>query len=70
MGGGHPCAFAGCGGPPKYGAMLKTEGAAFSLMDHINIFEPKTWVDGDHAGHILTWDQVEALAAANETDQP
>jgi hypothetical protein len=69
MGGGHPCAFAGCGGPPKFGAMLATEGAAFSLMDHVNIFEPSTWVEGDRTGHILTWPQVEALAASNETEK-
>jgi len=38
-------------------------------MDHVNIFEPSTWVEGDRTGHILTWPQVEALAASNETEK-
>lgn len=61
VGGGHPCCFAGCGGPPKHGARMRTQGAAFSLMPHVNIFEPRTWTDGDEAGHILSWAEVEAI---------
>lgn len=40
---------------------MRTQGAAFSLMPHVNIFEPRTWTDGDEAGHILSWAEVEAI---------
>lgn len=63
IGGGHPCAFAGVGrtGP---GTMCRVEGVALRLMDHIILADHKTWVDGDHTGCILTWDQARALAAS------
>jgi hypothetical protein len=62
IGGGHPCAFAGVGraGP---GTMCRTEGVALRLMDHVTLADPGTWVDGDHTGCILTWDEARALAA-------
>jgi hypothetical protein len=62
IGGGHPCAFAGVGrsGP---GTMCRTEGVALRLMDHVTLADPTTWVDGDHTGCILTWDEARALAA-------
>jgi len=67
VGGGHPCCFAGCGGPPKHGARLRTQGAAFSLMPHVNIFEPKTWTEGNSQGHILPWAEVEAIVAGGSS---
>ena len=62
IGGGHPCAFAGVGrsGP---GTTCRTEGVALGLMDHVVLADPTTWVDGDHTGKILTWDEAQRLAA-------
>ena len=65
MGGGHPCCFAGLGGPPKLGAPMKVEGVAFSRLPYVNMMEPKTWsapTPEEMDGHILSWDEVEALA--------
>jgi len=63
FGGGHPCSFAGCGGKPKFGNRTVVEGVAFKLMPHVILADPSTWDDGDHSGCILSWDEVEALAA-------
>lgn len=65
LGGGHPCAFAGCGGQPTMGNPPRTEGVAFRIMDHVLMAEPKTWVDGDRTDRILEWDDVEALAKSD-----
>lgn len=60
IGGGHPCAFAGVGraGP----GTSSTTGVALGLMDHVVLADPRTWVDGDHTGKILSWDEARALA--------
>lgn len=63
VGGAHPCAFAGVSGPPVIGNRMVTEGVAFRHMPHVLIGEPSTWIDGDRTGCILTWEEVEALAA-------
>jgi hypothetical protein len=63
FGGGHPCAFAGVGGLPKTGNKTITQGVAFRLMPHVTLADVTTWIDGDHAGSILDWPAVEALAA-------
>ncbi|AXK43836.1 hypothetical protein DVR09_15385 (plasmid) [Erythrobacter aureus] len=67
LGGGHPCGFAGDfieaefeGEPMRW---MPTKGVAFRNMDHVLIGEPKTWTPGDRSGAILSWDEVEALAA-------
>lgn len=65
FGGGHPCAFAGVGGPPKTGNKTLTRGVAFRLMPHVTLADPKTWTDGDQTGCILDWDAVEALATSD-----
>ena len=65
MGGGHPCCFAGMGGPPKLGAPVVIDGAAFSRLPYMNIMEAATWrapTPEEMGGHILSWDDVEALA--------
>lgn len=62
VGGGHPCAFAGVSGTPRMGNPMDTTGVAFRHMPHVLIGEPKTWVDGDRTGCILSWDEVETLA--------
>lgn len=61
VGGGHPCAFAGCGGLPRHGNPPATEGAAFRIMEHINLGDPSTWHDGNRNGCILTWEEVLSL---------
>lgn len=63
VGGGHPCAFAGVSGKPTIGKPMETIGVAFRHMPHVLIGEPATWEDGDRTGCILSWDEVEALAA-------
>lgn len=63
FGGGHPCAFAGNGGPPRFGCKTQTYGVAFSMMEGVLLGDPKTWRETDPENHILTWEQVEALAA-------
>lgn len=62
-GGGHTTGFSGVGGPPLRGTRPRTEGAAFSSMPHVVIADMTTWRDGDATGRILTWAEVEALAA-------
>jgi len=62
FGGGHPCAFAGCGGAPKFGNRTLTDGVAFRTMPQVLLGDPSTWVDGDREGCILSWDEVEELA--------
>lgn len=56
LGGGHPTAFAGAPDP--------FEGVAFRCMPGVDVADPKSW-RGPHetAGSILSWDEVEALAA-------
>jgi len=63
FGGGHPCAFAGCGGLPKFGNKTITEGVAFRLMPHVVMADPRTWEDGERSDCILSWEEVEALAS-------
>ena len=62
MGGGHPCAFAGCGGRPVLGNQVVTEGVAFRTMPQVFMAEPSTWEDGDRTGCISTWAEAERLA--------
>jgi hypothetical protein len=62
FGGGHPCGFAGCGGPPKFGNKTETIGVAFRNMPHVLVGDPKTWEDGDREDCILSWDEAEVLA--------
>lgn len=66
FGGGHPCAFAGCGGPPRAPNKTITEGVAFKLMPGVLLGDPSTWNEGGRAGRILSWDDVVALAARPE----
>lgn len=63
FGGGHPCAFAGVGGPPRRGNKTITEGVAFRLLDGVSLADPATWNDGDRSDRILNWEEVAALAA-------
>ena len=62
FGGGHPCAFAGCGGKPVFGARIDVEGVAFRMMPHVLMTDPSTWVDGDRAECVLGWEEVERLS--------
>jgi len=62
FGGGHPCAFAGCGGQPRFGNRTLVDGVAFRSMPHVLIGDPSTWTEGDREGCILTWEEAEALA--------
>ncbi len=41
FGGGHPCAFAGAGGPPTFGNKTRTQGVAFRLMPHVVLADPR-----------------------------
>lgn len=68
IGGGHPCAFAGAARP----GTAQTRGVALKLMEHVHLAEPSTWTDGDRAGHVLTWEEAQALAAQEtpETEPP
>jgi hypothetical protein len=63
FGGGHPCAFAGHGGPPRFGTRTLTYGVAFSMMEDVLLGDPKTWRETDPENHVLSWGQVEALAS-------
>ena len=47
-----------------FAGWVATPGAA-ALMPHVNIFEPRTWTDGDEAGHILQWAEVEEIVAGD-----
>jgi len=53
-GGGHPCGFAGLDRP---------EGVAFTVLPGVCLGDPKTWKDGNRTGRILSWAEVETLAA-------
>lgn len=64
FGGGHPCAFAGVGGPPRFGSRTLTYGVAFSMMEDVLLGDPKTWRETDPENHVLSWEQVEMLASA------
>ena len=63
VGGGHPCGFAGCGGLPSRGSGTETVGVAFRNMPHVLPGDPKTWTDGDRTGCVLSWEDVQLLAA-------
>lgn len=63
FGGGHPCAFAGCGGQPRFGNSTEVEGVAFRTMPHVLLGDLSTWTEGEREGCILTWEEAEALAA-------
>lgn len=63
FGGGHPCAFAGAGVEGRLGVVPAVSGVAFRLMDHVTLVDPETWNDGDRRERILSWEDVEALAA-------
>ncbi|QAY80258.1 hypothetical protein [Sphingosinicella sp. BN140058] len=65
IGGGHPCAFAGVAGKPTIGNAPATVGVAFRTMPHVLVADPSTWDKGDPSGCILSWEEVEALAAAD-----
>lgn len=62
FGGGHPCAFAGVGGQPKFGNRTSVRGVAFRTMPHVVLGDPSTWTEGDVEGCILSWEEAEALA--------
>lgn len=64
VGGGHPCAFAGCGGIPRMDNRPQTYGVAFKTMPHVDADVVSTWEDGDRTDCILTWDEVQTLAMA------
>lgn len=64
FGGGHPCAFAGCGGQPRPGNPIDINGVAFRLMPHVSMADPNTWTEGDRTGCILTWEEVVELASS------
>lgn len=68
FGGGHPCAFAGHGGPPRFGSRTLTYGVAFSMMEDVLLGDPKTWRETDPENHVLSWDQVAELAAVGFED--
>lgn len=63
MGGGHPCAFAGAGVTAKLGIAPSISGVAFRVMDHVILADPSTWEDGDRTDRVLSWEDVENLAA-------
>jgi hypothetical protein len=56
-GGGHPCGFAG---------LERPEGVAFTMMPGVCLGDPKTWKEGDRTGRILSWAEVEDLAAREQ----
>lgn len=62
FGGGHPCAFAGCGGQPRAGNKTDVHGVAFRIMDGVILADPRTWNETSREDCVLTWDQVHALA--------
>lgn len=64
FGGGHPCAFAGSGGPPRFPNRTEIDGVAFCLMPGVVLASPATWIETDRNGCILSWDEVRELAAA------
>jgi hypothetical protein len=55
IGGGHPCGFAG---------LDKPEGVAISVMPGVSLADPRTWTETDRTGRILSWEEIEAVAAA------
>jgi hypothetical protein len=69
FGGGHPCAFAGHGGPPRFGSRTLTYGVAFSMMEDVLLGDPKTWRETDPENHVLSWGEVEALASMGFDDE-
>lgn len=54
VGGGHPCGFAGLSRP---------EGVAFRVMSEVILADPRTWRETDRSNSILSWEDVETLAA-------
>jgi len=70
FGGGHVCAFAGTGGPPRLMRhVAEINGIAFKTMPHINLADMKTWVDGVRDDSILTFDEVGAFLLAVEASE-
>ena len=64
-GGGHPTAFAGQNVDRTDPTRLvpPCEGVAYLCMAHVNLGEPKTWVDGDGSEVFDTWEAAASLAA-------
>ena len=65
VGGAHPCAFAGCGGPPTNGNKPDVRGVAFRVMEGVVLGDPRTWQESSRENCILGWDEVEAIASAS-----
>ena len=66
-GGGHPCAFAGQNIDDNSGTVCaECSGVAYKVMPHVDLSEPKTWVNGDAAGCIEDW--AAAASRAYEHD--
>lgn len=63
-GGGHPCAFAGQSvdrsHPEKQ--LSACDGVAYRCMDHVNLGDPATWVDGPSEGAFASWEKACELA--------
>jgi hypothetical protein len=70
FGGGHPCAFAGCGGQPTFGRKTSTVGVAFKTLPGVSLADPRTWNDTDRAACVLDWAEVEALATEDSPAPP
>lgn len=65
FGGGHCCAFAGTRGAPTLGNAMDVSGVAFKLLPGVILADMASWANGkdaDHAGAILDWESVEAIA--------
>ena len=66
-GGGHPCAFAGQNIDDNLGTVCaECSGVAYKVMPHVDLSEPKTWVNGDTADCIEDW--TAAASRAYEHD--
>lgn len=61
LGGSHPCAFAGIMNP-RLGDIPNLSGVAFRTTPHVVLGDMTTWTDGERAGCILSWEEVEDLA--------
>lgn len=70
-GAGHPCAFAGQGMNRAEERMMPVcEGVAYTMMPHINLAEPETWIEGDPEGAIEDWGTAAARAAQHAPLSP
>ena len=68
IGGGHPCAFAGDHNMVETPSgdkvrVLNLEGVAFKTMPDVLMADPTSWVPSEKNGCILTWEDVQILAA-------